>query len=221
MPTVPPSQRRPTGIAETMPVTCDPCIGPINHRADSREVGHPPERHEPTHLFCQVKHRIGTPESPAIGQEELDLTRQLTGSEVEFTGDVRILKRHERESERGEDRMPSVAQCGADGTKGIEGDPSARSNRRSAINFHFSIHRNLRSKNLPNPVLSLISIVGVLPIHPQNPTRHPGPMPSIFNALSPIDANRDNADGDHPRSCEYHPVVVSKNPSNSRNFASV
>ena len=90
---------------------------------------------------------------------------------------------------------------------------------RNQLSFQYS--QKPPFKKFTTVVLSSLSIIGVLPIRPQNPTHHPGPMPSIFNALSPIDANRDNADGDHPRSWEYHPVVVSKNPSNSRNFASV
>ncbi len=105
--------------------------------------------------------------------------------------------------------MPPVAQAGANGAKGVEPDATAHFHSLSTINVSFSIHRNLRSKKFPGPLRPGSS-------HPQ-----PGLTPKSFSALSPIDANRESADGDHPRNCEYQPVVVSKNPSNSRSLPSV
>ncbi len=207
---MPTSQGSAAGVAQAMPVLGHPRIGGVHARPQSGEHHHPRHRCQPPHASGEIQQGVRTPQPSSIRQQQLDLTGQFAGSEVEFVGDGRVLQGHEGKSARGEDGMPPVAQTGANGAQGIEPDPAARFHSLSTINVSFSIHRNLRSKKLPGPRRP-----------GSKPSHQPGPTPKSFRALSPIVANRDNADGDHPRNCEYQPVVVSKNPSNSRSLPSV
>lgn len=207
---MPSTQGSATGVAETIPVPVHPRVDGVHARPYSRQHGHPRDRSQPPHTSGEIQQGVRTPQTAAIRQQQLDLTGQFAGGEVEFIGDGRVLQGYEGKSAWSEDGMPPVSQAGADGAKGIERDPASRFHSLSTINVSFSIHRNLRSKKMSGP-----SQARFQPFH------QPGLTPKSFKALSPIVARRDNADGDHPRNCEYQPVVVSKNPNNSRSFPSV
>jgi hypothetical protein len=135
------------GVPKAMPVPGHPPIGGIHARPQPRKHRDPRHRNQPPDASGEVQEGVGSSESAAIRQQQLDLTGQFTGGEMEFIGDGGILQGHEWKSAGGEDRMPPVAQAGADRAEGIEPDATARFHSFSTSNVYFSIHGNLRSKN--------------------------------------------------------------------------
>jgi len=142
------SHGSPTGVAETVPVLGHPGVGAVGHGTDPGKTADPGKGREPRDLRGEESQGISPAESPAVGEDELDFLRQLTGAEAEATGERGVLEGDEGKAAGCEDGIPSSFESGTDGAKGIESDPTSAGSSFSTINTHFSIHRNLRSQHV-------------------------------------------------------------------------
>lgn len=140
------TQRHPTGVAQTVAVAGHPTVGRIHAGPDPRQPANPGHGSEPPNLPPQEEHGVHSAQTPSVVQQQLDLARQFAGTKMKFGSNLRVLERDEGETAGSENGMPLIAQPGADGAQGIEGDAPAHFHSLSTINFHFSIHRNLHSK---------------------------------------------------------------------------